>query len=159
MKRILTILTVMLTAFFSTAFADNEADALIVTQKNGTQTVFAFEKKPVISFLSETMTITAIGSTSFSLPLADVKNYTFGNMATGIDNVAGDNVQAIIQNGVVKFQKLSAGQSVNVFSIDGKMVRSVKVDSNGSADLDLSTLPKGILVVKSPTTQIKFNNK
>ena len=30
---------------------------------------------------------------------------------------------------------------------------------NGSADLDLTTLPKGIVIIKSPYTQIKVNNK
>ena len=159
MKKKLIILTVMLTAFLSAAFAGNEDNVLIVTQKNGAQTVFAFEKKPVISYQGETMVITTTGSSSYSFPIADVKNYAFGNAATIIDSPKGDKTLPVLQNGHVRFQKMTDGQTVDVYSIDGRMVRSLKANDKGMVDIDLTSLPKGTLIIKSPATQIKVLNK
>lgn len=159
MKKRLLIFTVMLTAFLMAAFAGNESNTLIINQKSGGQIVLALEKKPVITFQGETLIITATGSSSYSISMADVQSYTFDDTSTGIASLKEDGNLPVIQNGHVIFQKMTQGQSVDVYSADGKMVSSVKVCENGSADLDLTTLPKGIIIIKSPYTQIKVNNK
>lgn len=149
----------MLTAFLMAAFAGNESNTLIINQKGGGQIVLALEKKPVITFQGETLIITATGSSSYSISMADVQSYTFDDTSTDIASLKENSNLPVIQNGHVIFQKMNQGQSVGVYSADGKMVSSVKVCDNGSADLDLSTLPKGIVIIKSPYTQIKVNNK
>ena len=159
MKKRLFFLTVMLIAFLTATFAGNESNTLIINQKNGGKIVLALEKKPVITFQGETLMITATGSSSYSISMADVQSYTFDDTSTDIASLKVAGNLPVIRNGHVIFQKMNQGQTVDIYSVDGKMLSSIKVCDNGLADLDLSTLPKGVIIIKSPYTQIKVNNK
>ena len=52
-----------------------------------------------------------------------------------------------------------AGETVRVFTVDGKLVASQRINGEGTADIDLTTLGKGLYIVKSAKTSIKVMNK
>ena len=157
-KRLLFIMF-LLAGVVTGIYADNDANALVVNHKSGTQTVFAFAQKPIITFRGEALVINSNDKAEFTISMADVKNYTFGTASTGIDEVKVAGNTHIIKNGHVVFKGMKAGQTVSIYSVDGKLLNSVKADGEGIADIELNTLSKGIFIVKCAQSQIKINNK
>ena len=48
---------------------------------------------------------------------------------------------------------------MRVYTTDGRMAGSYRIADNGSADIDLTTLGKGLYIVKTPKTSIKILNQ
>lgn len=137
-------------------FADS-VRFLVVNAKDGTKTTFGLAEEPKISFSNGELKIVS-SSRTFSLSLADIQNYAFEEKSTGIADVLKDgNVK--LENGFVVFNGLASGSKVAVYKHDGKLVKEGKADSNGFAIIDLSGLPKGILILKSNKTSIKVINR
>jgi hypothetical protein len=48
---------------------------------------------------------------------------------------------------------------IDIFAADGRRVGSQRVSADGLVDVDLTAQPKGVYIVKSPTTSFKVFNK
>lgn len=144
------------TISFIGTFADS-VRFLVVNVKDGTKTAFGLAEEPKISFSNGEMCIVSSNRT-FSINLSDIQNYAFLEESTGISEVIKDG-SVKLENGFVVFNSLAAGSKVNVYMQDGKLVKEGKADSNGSTVLDLSSLPKGILILQSNKTSIKVVNR
>ena len=130
---------------------------LVVNAKDGTKTTFALADEPKVSCKGGKLSIISSSST-FSLSLADVLNYTFSMDANGIREIVKDG-SVKLENGYVLFDGLSAGSIVSAYLQDGRLVKECKADTNGSAVVDLSDLPKGIIILHSNKTDIKIINR
>jgi hypothetical protein len=130
---------------------------LVVNGKDGTKTTFALSDNPKVSCKSGELTVTA-GSRTFTLGLADVQNYQFAEESTGIENVIKDG-SVKMENGCVVFSGLNAGSLVSVYLQDGRLLRDCKADGSGNAVVELSSMPKGILIIHSNKTDIKIINR
>lgn len=130
---------------------------LVVNGKDGTKTTFALSDNPKVSCKSGELTIIA-GSRTFTLGLADVQNYQFAEESTGIENVIKDGCVKM-ENGCVVFSGLNAGSLVSVYLQDGRLLRDCKADGSGNAVVELSNLPKGVLIIHSNKTDIKIINR
>ena len=62
-------------------------------------------------------------------------------------------------NGHVIFSQLKAGSKVYVYAVDGRQLRLYTADNMGFVDVNLTTLPKGIYILKNPDTEIKITNR
>lgn len=138
------------------AFADG-IQFLVVNAKDGTKTEFALAEEPRLSFANGELNIVS-SSRTFSISLADVDKYAFSEQSTGISDVLKDG-SLKLENGFVIFSGLSADSKVSAFMQDGKMIKEMRADDKGSAVLDLSVLPKGVLIIKSNKTSIKIINR
>ena len=130
---------------------------LVVNAKDGTKTTFGLAEEPKISFSNGELNIVS-SSQSFSISLADIQNYSFAEESTGIGEVIKDG-SAKLDNGFVVFNGLAAGSKVVAYMQDGKLVKESKANSNGTAIIDLSGLPKGILILQTNKTNIKILNR
>lgn len=130
---------------------------LVVNAKDGTKTTFGLAEEPKISFSNGELNIGS-SSQSFSISLADIQNYSFAEESTGIGEVIKDG-SVKLDNGFVIFNGLVAGSKVVAYMQDGKLVKESKANTNGLAILDLSVLPKGILILQSNKTTIKIINR
>ena len=150
-------IVLMLAVFpFCEALADG-VRFLIVNAKDGTKTTFALSDEPKVSCKSGKLEIFSKG-TMFSLSLSDVSNYTFSEESTGIVMHENDkNVK--LEGGIVFFNALPAGSIISAFMQDGRLVKKCKADANGTAMVDLSSLPRGILILHSNKTDIKIINR
>lgn len=147
----------MLATFpFSECFADG-VRFLVVNSKDGTKTTFGLADEPKISFSNSELSIVS-SSRTFAISLANVQSYAFLEKSTSIEEVI-KNGNVKLENGFVVFNGLESGSIVIAYTQDGKLVKESKADSKGSAVLDLSVLPKGILILKSNTISIKVINK
>ena len=66
---------------------------------------------------------------------------------------------AVMENGCVVFSGLNAGSTVSVYQQDGRLIKGCKADANGKAIVELSGLPKGVLIIHSNKTDIKIINR
>ncbi len=130
---------------------------LIVNAKDGTKTTFGLTEEPKISFSDGELTIVS-SSRTFSISLADIQNYAFSEVSTGIEEAIKEG-SVKLENGFVVFNGLAAGSKVATYLQDGKLVKESKADSNGLVVLDLSDLPKGIIILQSIKTNIKITNR
>ena len=130
---------------------------LVVNGRDGTKMTFALADNPKVSCKSGELTVIA-GSRTFTLGLADVQNYLFAEEATGIVNVIKDG-SVKMENGCVVFCGLNAGSTVSVYLQDGRLIKECKTDADGNAIVDLSNLPKGVLIIHSSKTDIKIINR
>ncbi len=141
-------------------FVRNEAGSyhyLVVNAKDGTKTTFVLSEKPKITCNNGDLKIVA-GYRTFSVKINDLYNYTFSDESTGIVGTRNDSGLAF-DNGKLFFSNLKAGSKIMVYSQDGKIVEELSADNEGSAIVNLINLPKGLLIIHSNTTDIKFNNK
>lgn len=130
---------------------------LVVNGRDGTKMTFALADNPKVSCKSGELTVIA-GSRTFTLGLADVQNYQFAEEPTGIENVIKDG-SVKMENGCVVFCGLNAGSTVSVYLQDGRLIKESKTDADGNAIVDLSNLPKGVLIIHSNKTDIKIINR
>jgi hypothetical protein len=130
---------------------------LVVNGKDGTKTAFALADTPKVSCKGGDLTVIA-GSRTFTLSLADVQNYQFAIESTGIEDVVKDG-SVKMENGCAVFSGLNAGGVVSVYLQDGRLLRDCKADDGGNAVVELSSMPKGILIIHSNKTDIKIINR
>jgi hypothetical protein len=137
-------------------FADG-ARFLVVNSKDGTKTTFALADKPKVSFVDGELSIVS-NSKKFAMNIADVKNYTFEEESTGIGKVI-KNGNTKFENGYVVFSGLTVGSKVSAYTQEGRLIKECTANENGTAFIDLSILPKGIIILHSGKTGIKVVNR
>jgi hypothetical protein len=137
-------------------FADG-AHFLVVNSKDGTKTTFALADKPKVSFVDGELSIVS-NSKKFAMNIADVKNYTFEEESTGIGKVI-KNGNAKFENGYVVFSGLTVGSKVSAYTQEGRLIKECTANENGTAFIDLSILPKRIIILHSGKTGIKVVNR
>ncbi len=130
---------------------------LTVNAKDGTKTEFALADEPKLTFSDGELKIVA-SSRTFYIRLADLQNYAFSKESTGIAELLKDD-KVTLENGFVVLSCLSAGSKVVIYMQDGKMVMEHKTDDKGMAVVDLSVLPKGVLILQSNKRSIKIINR
>lgn len=130
---------------------------LIVNTTDGTRTSFALAEEPMVSFSNAELSI-ASNTRTFSISLADVQNFAFSEESTSIAEVIkGGSVK--LENGFIVFSGLTAGSRIAVYTQDGKLIKESKAEANGLAVVEISSLPKGILLLHSNNTNIKIINR
>lgn len=130
---------------------------LVVNAKDGTTTSFALADVPKVSCKEGKLEIVS-KSTTFSLSLAEVRNYAFSENPTGIAEVEKKG-NLRMENGHVVFNGLPSGTMVSAYMQDGRLAKDFKADANGTAVVDLSGLPKGIVILHSNKIDIKIINR
>ena len=135
---------------------DGTVTSLILLLKDGTTQTFELATQPVITVAGTELKILA-NNADVSIPLTDVVRYTFQKRSTtGIDE-ADSNREAIDYNdGVLTLSGLKAGTAVRLFTIDGKLIQTHTVLHDGTYRHSLSTLQKGVSIVKANHTSYKI---
>ena len=128
----------LLTLFAATAsWADT---ALFVHQKSGGVLEISFSEKPVVTYNEGYLVITA-AEASVNYPLSDVDKFTFGEVDDQVTRItAPENV---------------APQPTYIYSIDGKLMRTLKPSDDGTTSTSLEGLPAGTYVIKNGKTSYK----
>lgn len=121
------------------------------------QQVIALADNPVMTVSGGVLKVTVGGVEKVSTSLDNVKNYMFQEQnATAIREIMADGYQ--LSEGHVFMSNVKAGETIAVYSADSRRVSVQRVAADGRVDIDLTSLPKGVYIVKSPTTSIKVLN-
>lgn len=141
------------------AQAEETVRSLVINHQDGKQTLFALKDAPVITIENEALLVEIGGQTKASILIADVLNYVIDDIPVGISSPEMKGQKPKLINGHVLFTQIEKGQAVAVYTTDGRLIKSYRANGNGQVDADLSALPHGAYIVKSPSTTIKFINK
>ena len=153
LKFLFTLLVLMLTA---SASAEG-MQYVVFDLRDGTQTVIALQDKPVITCQGGELKVTVAGQEKVSASLGDVAKYYFSDTPLSIFEMADEKPR--IEMGHLYVTRAKAGESVRVYTTDGRMVGSYRISADGNADIDLTTLGKGLYIVKTAKASIKILNQ
>ena len=132
------IILSLLTLFAATVtWADT---ALFVHEKSGAVFQIAFSEKPVVTYKSGNVVISA-PEEIVSYPIANLDKFTFGEANDVIDRITAP-VDV-------------APQPTFIYSIDGKLMRTYKPNEDGTTSTSLEGLPAGTYVIKNGMTSYK----
>lgn len=135
-----------------------QAEELILYLKKGGQVSFALEKKPVITFVKDTIVVRS-DILNYSVSISDIEKYNIKEFTTDHQRLKNENVNPEMHNGHVFFSNLVEGCHVYVYDTTGKLLYVNTADQLGQVDVDLTSLPEGIFILKSPVVNIKMYNK
>ena len=157
MKKLKFYLMLLVMLMATSAKADNVK--YLVLNSGGEETVIALADEPVMTIEESILKVTVAGEEKLSADLSQGLSYKFlAEDPTAIQKVLNKETSRLEQ-GHVYIAHAKAGETVRVFTVDGKLVASQRINGEGTADIDLTTLGKGLYIVKSAKTSIKVMNK
>ena len=159
MKVRLTILSLLL-AFVATAtWAQGDANQrLVVWLKDGQKVYHDLSDKPETTF-SEGMLWLKTDKVSVSYPLTDVLRYTFEGVGnTGIESpsVRPNELRFMQGKDAMVFEGLPEGTTLELYSLDGKKLSTIKAQGGQRTVISLANHPKGTYIVKMGDASFKF---
>jgi hypothetical protein len=147
-------LLLSLLALFCSIIAKAEDKSLIITFSDNTTQTFILSALPQITMANNKMKISA-GSTTAEYDLYKIKTFTFSG-TTGIENI--ENNSSIIAEGdriIVE----GANANVRIFSVDGKTTTLKTTSLSNSTIIDISSLGRGIYIIKTNDKTLKISKK
>ena len=147
-------LTLLLLTLCTLAHAEEH---LVLYNSDGTKIEFALSTNPVITLQDGTLLVKST-ATEFSIAIENVQNFVLYDNTTDINIIEESEAKPFISDGHVVFSQLKAGSKVYVYSTNGQQLLSFTADNSGRIDIFISSLPKGICILRSPTNSIKITN-
>jgi hypothetical protein len=105
---------------------------------------YAFSEKPVVTYKEGHLVISA-AEASVMYPLSDMQKFTFGEV--------DDQVTRIVAPVDM------APQPTQIYSIDGKLMRTYQPGENGATSASLEGLTSGTYIIKNGKTSYKVLKK
>ena len=164
MKKIIYSIFALIASFVmpSVAMAEETIDVqyLVIQQDDGTESRFALKEYPEITFNGDALVVES-AERNLEIAIVDVLSYSFEtvqeSLPTAIEAVRQD-APAISFAGA-EFRGLASGATVTAWSLNGQMLTTIKATADGIAKIDLSALPQGVIILRTPGKTIKIINK
>lgn len=152
MKKLRTYLaSLLIMAGAVTAQAD-DYKYLSIAQDNGGAVDFSITNISRITFDASNMIVHLSDGSTQSLPLSNLQRMFFSTTPSGIQSVTQSRMS--FSGGVLRAD-IAAGERIEIYDMGGQRVFS----SNQSGTFDLTTLTKGIYIVKVGSETRKVVNK
>lgn len=134
-----------LMALLSVATVMRAQNTLNVHQKDGTIMCFSFSQKPISTFDGTDVKVTTSEET-VTFPFASVSKYTFedGLTPTGVFAVKTSDPN---------------DNSINIYNVNGQLIKTQNVTSDDDARLDVTGLPAGTYIIKSKSITYKYQKR
>ena len=155
MKRIIATILVFVGALI---FVKAEVQRLVVWQKSGGKVYFDLTDEPETTF-EEGRLVIKTSKTTISYPLTDVLRYTYeGGTITDVGEAATrpGEVRYMQNENAMAFEGLPAGTTLEVYSLDGVKVTTVKAVEGRRTTVSLANQPAGTYIIKAGDTSFKF---
>ena len=156
MKKLKFLFTLLVLLVATSASAEG-MKYVVFDLRDGTQTVIALQDKPVITCQSGELKVTVAGEEKVSASLGDVAKYYFSETPLSIFEMTEEKPR--IEMGHLYVTRGKAGDAVRVYTTDGQMVGTYPITANGTTDIDLTTLGKGLFIVRTAKASIKILNQ
>ena len=150
---------------FAQTVQEKMITCLVLTETNGTTTEFALDSYPVVTIEANELVITCKDQ-KVTTALTGVQDYHFieKKVTTSISSVPSNDPKNASVSPQFSFSNaevsgLKAGARVAIYNLNGTQISSVTADGEGRVTLDLSSLPKGVYILRTPTKSFKFMNK
>ena len=148
----------MLVAGSTLPSAAESLNALKVMQKDGTELTFYLDQKPQVLFQGDYLVVkTETSQTWFFMYWIQRFTYDlYEEDEDGINVPDGDPSGFNYKDGVILMSKLKKNAAVGIYTPDGKMLRQFTANNDGTCRLSLSTLPKGVYLIKAGNLTYKI---
>ena len=118
--------------------------SLIVHQKTGGTTEFAFSENPVVTYRDGYLVIST-AETSVLYPLTDMAKFTFSEVTNPVTRIT-------VPTAV-------APQPTLIYNISGILLRTLQPNVDGSTPASIDGLPKGTYIIKNGKTSYKISKR
>lgn len=135
--------------------ADAGEARIVISTKGGVVAEFYLADDPVITY-QDNLLVVKSSKSEVSVAAEDVAAFDFEPSSgdTGIDDVFSGNGA-----GGSRLSGLQPGSKVQVYNVEGRLVKTITVSADGKAELDMDALPGGVYIVKTQKTSFKITNK
>lgn len=135
--------------------------ALVVLTKDNKQHEFRLAgSKPQVMFEATSLKVIMASKIEAEFAFSDIIRFYYVNRdPSGIDDLSIDQNPTEIgfqEDGVLVISQMKKDAVVNIYSLDGKLVQQIKARHAGTCRISLSSLPKGVYIVKADTITYKI---
>lgn len=135
--------------------AEEHVTCMVLTLTDGTVNRFALTDAPVVTYEGENLVVST-GDEQFTTALSGISQLTFEQVPTGIGEMVEESQKPVFTPGQARFEGLKNHATVNIYTIDGKMLSSMSANEEGTVSIDLSTLPQGVYILRTPNQSYKI---
>ena len=133
---------------------------LVLTQASGEISRFALTDAPVITFADGSLVVTC-GEMTLTTSMEGLRS-SFEDVSTSIvppptEGARGGQAPTF-SFARSTFEGLKTGDTVTIYTLDGKKIGSTKADNEGHAAIDLTPFGRGVYILRTPTVSIKIEN-
>ena len=127
---------------------------MVVTTNAGESYEFFISDNPSIKYQDNLLVCMNAKGLSVSVEAANVKTFKFysSDDITGIGQVELPNVFGS------KLSGLEAGSRVDIVTLDAKVVKNLKANTDGTVDINLGELPNGVFIIKTQKGSFKIKH-
>ncbi len=158
------IAALALIASVCTSYADDMITLyrLVVTDVDNSKISFDFSANPVVTFKENALTV-ELDAQNIVYAIDNVRNLTFSTYKVkkpddGVSTIGADKSQ--INLAAIGSQLMATGmqpgQTLDVYTADGRLVISVVADSNGVAAVEIPSFNNGVYIAKAGNVTLKF---
>lgn len=127
--------------------SDGKTIYLIVWTKNGEQVGYALDKRPILTFAENEMTIRGEGF-DVTYSLESFVRYTYDDQEpTAIKDIRTDKMIAKFEGESLIFPSLKANSTVSVYTLNGTQIFKKTIHEDGEYAFPISTLRTGVYLV------------
>ena len=131
--------------FAAVAVGAQAQNTLNVIRQDGSFMCFRFTEKPQTTFEGNDVVITT-DRQNLKIPFSTIKEYTFGD-----DLIATD---------VISMQAADSGLgTVYVYSVNGKLIKTIGSSNNKSVEIFTKELPAGTYIIKNNNVTYKYQKQ
>ncbi len=159
MKRIFTLLC-LLAVVASAGASIKGYKSVLLNHTDGSSDIIAIEEDMTIEASAGVLTLSCAKG-DIVISISDLRNWTYGtvsgqdNLWTGIESPIEDGVVVRMGADCIELQNLPGGSDVMLTSIDGRVVRTVRVDG-GYVSLPLADLRGGVYILTYNKKSLKI---
>ncbi len=135
--------------------AEEDVTCMVLTLTDGTVNRFALTGNPTVTYEGENLVVNT-GDEQFTTTLSGISQLTFEQVSTGIGEMVEESPKPVFTPGQARFEGLKTHAVVSIYTIDGKMQNSMRANEEGTVSIDLSTLPQGVYILRTPNQSYKI---
>lgn len=154
MKRLLLVIALLST--LSLSVAAEEVNALMLHLSSGKQVLCLLEERPVVTFTEDEVVLTT-HMHEVRYQSEDVQKFTYTMVeADGIHSPRLNEGLICLDGNTILLNGLAPDSSVMVYTVDGVLVASAKVDEHGATSISLPDQSGKVYVVKTSIANFKI---
>ena len=129
---------------------------LVVETKDHVKTAYMLADKTQVRFAGTNLRVVSTKA-DVTYQLSDILRFTYETRSTtGISELRTTQAEVDYMDGQLVISGIKAGGSVNVYSLEGKLVKQLTAQRSGTYRLSLASLSKGVYIVKADNVTYKI---
>lgn len=156
---ILKALLLLPCAVWSMGASVQEAKQYLALYIGGEAVFIALADNPVITYSGDVLHIATDAGEAIDVGVEDISRGLFTTtqeIPTSLTQLVADGPQ--LRRGVLLLDRLKAGSTVELLTVDGKVVAHTVANADGQAVVNLSRHPKGAYLLRTATQTFKIAN-